>query len=296
LRALVSTAPLRTADWLGQLSFDPPLLDSSLCTDAVAALEDYGITDVCAPLEDPMIGLDGVDPMDAEELSGAEPVAVVILSGPVRFDAERLLVTFNASGADCAVALLPRGRRSSLPRVATDPSGRPELLQPAGAASPVTNLRDTGVRIARAGVAAEVLAAGLDAVTAPSVAQTATDTRSCSWQRDLLTPESFLLCCYELLTGRAGWFGPCGTAPGSVIHPAVDCDPSCCGNVWLAEGVSVGKDTTLRRSVLLPGASVGSGCRLDSCLLLPGASVADGTDMSGKYLDVIGTEGVPSNG
>jgi NDP-sugar pyrophosphorylase family protein len=119
-----------------------------------------------------------------------------------------------------------------------------------------------------------------------------TDSTSCIWQRDLLSPESFLLCCHELLTGRAGcWRGPSGDAPGSVIDPTARSESPPEGNVWLAERVEVGKNTVLRRSVLLPGARVGNRCDLDSVLVLPGASVGSGTDMSDKYLNVIGLEG-----
>lgn len=297
MRALLSSAPLGETRWIHRLGPNPPLLDSTLADDVAATLRQCGVDDIFAPADDPLADTSCIEPVDAIGLRGTDPVVVLVVSGPVRFDPRPLRRALALRGSGCAIALLPRGRRSSLPRVATDPLGGVELIQPAATDSPVTNLRDTGVRIAGADIAMSVLAAGLDTAALASQTTLVSETTSCRWQRDLLTPESFLICCYELLTGQAGeWYGGCGTAPGSVVHPSVESPRDECGNVWLAEGVTVGEDTTLSRSVLLSGASVGAGCRLNGCLLLPGSSVADGADMSDKYLKIIGTDGEPSNG
>ena len=221
-----------------------------------------------------------------------EPVLVALITGPARMDPDGLQRSLRESGARLLMVLSPAGSRSSLPRVALSPAGSPCLVQDPNHPEPVTNLRDTGLRMARGADAVDVLRAGLGRPGLTAGDGILADTTSCSFHRDILSPESYLTCCHDLLTGAAGdWYGPSGTAPGSIIHPDAALESVPGGNVWLAEGVSVGEDTTLRRTVALRGADVGSGCRLDSVLVLPGARVPDGADLSDKYLSIIGMEG-----
>lgn len=294
MKALVSTAPLAAASWLGALGRNPPLLDSTVVEDFLAHLSDIGVKETAAPEDDPLHRLlPGAAGLVADlEPGPGEPVLVALITGPARMDPDGLQRSLRESGARRVMVLSAAGGRSSLPRVALNPAGRPCLVQGPDHPEPVTNLRDTGLRMAWGSVAGEALRAGLGSPALAAGDGTLADTTSCGYHRDILSPESYLMCCHEMLTGAAvDWYGPSGTAPGSVIHPDAVLESAPGENVWLAEGVSVGKDTTLSRTVALRGADVGSGCRLDSVLVLPGARVPDGTDLSDKYLDIIGMEG-----
>ncbi len=294
MKAFLSTAPLAPPGWKDQLGPNPPLLDSTVHEDLLAHLDSVGVSSIGVPGDDPLHSLFPDAVLDAEDLSpaDAEPVLVVTYSGPFRADLESLLGSFRLSGADCVMALAPGGSRSSLPRIALGPLGRPRLVQGSEHTEPVTNLRDTGLRVIRGSLAGGAVRAGLGPRVMGLGCQVVADTVSCRYQRDLLSPESYLLCCYEMLTGAAGeWYGPCGTAPGNVVHPRTSLQSVPDENVWLAADVSVGKDTTLRRTVVLPGGEVGDHCRLDSVLVLPGARVPNRTDLSDKYLSIIGLDG-----
>jgi len=294
MKALVSTAPLAEASWLYALGPNPPLLDSTVVEDFLAHLSDIGVREVAAPEEDPLHrllpGAAGLVP--DLELGPGEPILAALITGPARIDPDGLQRSLRESGARLLMVLSAAGSRSSLPRMALDPAGRPCLVQDPNHPEPVTNLRDTGLRVSRGADAEEVLRAGLGRPVLTAGDGILADTTSCLYHRDILSPESYLMCCHDVLTGMSGdWYGHSGTAPGSLVHPDAALESAPGGNVWLAEGVSVGKDTTLRRTVALRGANVGSGCRLDSVLVLPGALVPDGADLSDKYLSIIGMEG-----
>ena len=294
MRAIISTAPLAEAAWLQGMGPNPPLLDSTAIEDFLAHLREIGVAGVAAPAEDPVHHLlpGAAIPLSDLKPGRREPVLVALVTGPARMDPDALQRSLRASGARGLMVLSPAGGRSSLPRVALDPAGTPCLVQGPGHPEPVTNLRDTGLRIVRGAACERVLRAGLAPASRIAGSSILADTTSCRYHRDILSPESYLMCCYEMLTGSAGdWYGPSGTAPGSVIHPDAVVESAPGGNVWLAEDVSVGKDTILRRTVALQGAKVGRNCRLESALVLPGARVPDGTDMSDKYLSIIGMEG-----
>ncbi|HEY0345916.1 MAG TPA: NDP-sugar synthase [Solirubrobacteraceae bacterium] len=49
----------------------------------------------------------------------------------------------------------------------------------------------------------------------------------------------------------------------------------------LADDVSVGRGTTVERSVVLHGATIGAGCVLSDCIVGPGARIGDGTQILG---------------
>lgn len=298
MKALLSATPLAEPGRAGPPGPNPPLLDSTAAEDLLAHLRSLGVSDVAVPEGDPLRSMlpEPVPPWPGLSPAAGEAVLVVAYAGPVRLDRSRLERSYRRSGADCVIALSAGGRRSSLSRVAVGPRGEPVLVQEAGHPQPLTNLRDTGLRMTTGERAAEVLRAGLGPAAYRLGPKVLADTSACRYCRDLLSAESYLLCCYEMLTGAAEWYGPCGSSPGSVIHPTARLDSPPGGNVWLAEGVSVGQDTVLRRTVVLPRASVGDGCRLDSTLVLPGTRVPDGTDRSDKYLSILGLDGGSSNG
>jgi mannose-1-phosphate guanylyltransferase len=117
---------------------------------------------------------------------------------------------------------------------------------------------------------------------------------------DIGTPERYLQGTFDILEGnvrtRVGeLLGASFVAidddarvRGRVIPPAVvgrACtidDGAHVGSlVVLGEGVSVGRGSTIERSVVLQGGAIGDGCRLRDCIVAAGARIGDGTEVSG---------------
>ena len=292
MRALVSSRSLTPKPWLEGPEGNPRLPGTALLEDLLYHLSDQGIDEVLAPSGDALERSGLLPGMRREELrSVADDVMILVsCSGPFRCDFQRLRATLLASEADCVIALLAQGRRSSLPRIFADPLGRPQLIQKPDHPEPVTNLRHTGIRVIRTRFAP----AALDAspFTAPvGDLRILCDTASCSHQRDILTPESFLLCCHDFLAGRISVLSRSGAGSDkSIASPSSGASSAPGRNVWLAENVRLGKDTVLENTVVLSGARIGDRCRLRSTLVLPGTVVASGTDCSDKYLSVLGMD------
>lgn len=292
MRALVSSRPLTPKPWLEGSEGNPRLPGTALLEDLLHHLSDQGIDEVLAPSGDALERSGLLPGMRREELRAAADDVMILVScsGPFRCDFQRLRATLLTTEADCVIALRAQGRRSSLPRVFADPLGRPRLVQGPNHPEPVTNLRHTGIRVVRTRLAPDAMDPSSLTASGPDL-RTLCDAVSCTYQRDILTPESFLLCCHDLLSGRiSGLSLPGAQNAKCIAHPSAKTGSAPGRNVWLAENVRLGKDTDLENTVVLTGARIGDRCRLRSTLVLPGTVVASGTDCSDKYLSVLGMD------
>ena len=75
---------------------------------------------------------------------------------------------------------------------------------------------------------------------------------------------------------------------GRVVPPAlvergcrIDEDAHVGSLVVLGEGVSVGRGSTIERSVVLNGAEIGAGCTLRGCIVAAGARIGDDVQVTG---------------
>ena len=117
---------------------------------------------------------------------------------------------------------------------------------------------------------------------------------------DIGTPERYLQATCDILEGNVrtavagrlgnGFLAIDGSArvDGRAIPPAVvGAGASVAGGARvgslavLADDVSVGRGSTVERSVVLEGATIGAGCVLSDCIIGPGAQIGDGTEIRG---------------
>ncbi len=117
---------------------------------------------------------------------------------------------------------------------------------------------------------------------------------------DIGTPERYLQGTFDILEGnvrtRVGErlgndflsVDDPGAVDGRVVPPAlvergcrIDEEAHVGSLVVLGEGVSVGKGSTIERSVVLNGAEIGAGCTLRGCIVAAGARIGDDVQVTG---------------
>jgi mannose-1-phosphate guanylyltransferase len=117
---------------------------------------------------------------------------------------------------------------------------------------------------------------------------------------DIGTPERYLQGTFDILEGnvrtRVGErlgndflsVDDAGAVDGRVVPPAlvergcrIDEEAHVGSLVVLGEGVSVGKGSTIERSVVLNGAEIGAGCTLRGCIVAAGARIGDDVQVTG---------------
>jgi mannose-1-phosphate guanylyltransferase len=117
---------------------------------------------------------------------------------------------------------------------------------------------------------------------------------------DLGTPERYLQATFDIIAGNVttavldrlgeGYISVSEEASvqGRVVPPAVVergatvAEGAHVGSlVVLADGVTVGRGSSIERSVVLHGSEVGEGCVLRNCIVAAGSRIGDGTEISG---------------
>jgi mannose-1-phosphate guanylyltransferase len=103
---------------------------------------------------------------------------------------------------------------------------------------------------------------------------------------DIGTPARYLQGTFDIITGAVATDGDAGTSGGTVIGPGAVIDPSARIGplVVLGEGVHVGADTSIERSVVLAGARIGAGCVLRDCIVAERAKIGDDAELEGDVV------------
>ena len=92
---------------------------------------------------------------------------------------------------------------------------------------------------------------------------------------DIGTPERHFQGTFDIITGAVATDGSAGSFDGAVIGAGSVVDPSARIGplVVLGEGVHVGADASIERSVVLAGAHIGEGCVLRDCIVAERAKI-----------------------
>ena len=103
---------------------------------------------------------------------------------------------------------------------------------------------------------------------------------------DIGTPQRYLQGTFDIITGAVATDGDAGTSGGTVIGAGSVIDPSARIGplVVLGEGVHVGADTSIERSVVLAGAQIGAGCVLRDCIVAERAKIGDDAELEGDVV------------
>lgn len=103
---------------------------------------------------------------------------------------------------------------------------------------------------------------------------------------DIGTPARYLQGTFDIITGAVATDGDAGSSGGIVIGAGSVIDPSARIGplVVLGEGVHVGADTSIERSVVLAGAQIGAGCVLRDCIVAERSKIGDDAELEGDVV------------
>jgi mannose-1-phosphate guanylyltransferase len=225
-----------------------------------------------------------------------DPFAVVYGNTLSRTCIGALADEHSSGGAGITLSLSPVGSPQEEVAVTTFPDGRvadTRLKPPPEEA--VTNLVFSGTLICCSDAFGSVepgTPAGIMEHVVPRMLEEGLQVRADTpggYCRRVCTPESFLLCCYDVLRGSVKpWSGPAAGEDGRLIQGAVHPGAEVRGVLWSAEGSVVESGSFLENCVVMEGSVVESGVRMKNSLVLPGTRVVAGTCCDDKYLSVLG--------
>jgi len=103
---------------------------------------------------------------------------------------------------------------------------------------------------------------------------------------DIGTPERYLQGTFDIITGAVATDGDAGSSGGTIIGAGSVIDPSArIGPLAvLGEGVRVGADASIERSVVLAGAQIGAGCVLRDCIVAERAKIGPHAELVGDVV------------
>lgn len=217
----------------------------------------------------------------------SDPFLLVHGTGVRRFDTAGLLGEMIERRADALVAVHPRPG-----------ADRPLLCSPDGRIASFgsdqdSNLRDSGVWLVgrRAAVAGGRDLSSPRAFLSAAMESGAALYSEClaSYCRVVCSPEDFLALCGDVLGGRIPEAaGACAATqivdPGASVGEGAGLE----GLVWIDCGARIGRGCRVIDSVVLGEACVGDGSVLRNVLVMPRGRVAPSSDLSDKYIKIIG--------
>ena len=109
---------------------------------------------------------------------------------------------------------------------------------------------------------------------------------SSGYWMDIGTPDRYLQGTFDIITGAVATDGAAGRSNGTVIGAGAVVDPSARIGplVVLGEGVHVGADASIERSVVLAGAQIGAGCVLRDCIVAERAKIGPHAELEGNVV------------